>query len=160
AILAAAAVIATSASAVTVQAGNLVVKINGHTDPVALPKNHFAPAGFHGSASLATRDGSHLPAASGTRLLVDKHIPLDTTGLTTCSLNQLKARTPAQAMQSCGGALLGRGTSSAQVQFAESSPFEAKGPLLAFNGPASGGGKYGGYNEQFYYVYADVPLPT
>src|SRR5262249_51190931 len=58
-------------------------------------------------------------------------------------------------------ALIGRGTSTAEVEFPESAPFEAKGPLLAFNGP-SGGGGYGGsgYNEQLYYVYANVPVPT
>ena len=34
--------------------------------------------------------------------------------------------------------------------------------LRAFNGPSVGGGAYGGkgYNEQLYYVYAHVPLPT
>jgi hypothetical protein len=122
----------------------------------------MVPVSFHGSASIATRDGSHIPAASGTQLLVDKHIRLDTTGLKTCKLSQIEATAPAQAMKACGDALIGRGTSSAQVQFAESAPFEAKGPLLAFNGPAGGGGGYGGggFNEQLYYVYANVPLPT
>ena len=43
-------------------------------------------------------------------------------------------------MKACGDALIGKGTSTAQVQFPESAAFEAKGPLLAFNGPASGGG--------------------
>src|SRR5262249_34706433 len=54
------------------------------------------------------------------------------------------------------------GTSTAQVQFPESASFEARGPLLAFNGPSEGGGGYGGsgYNEQLYYVYANVPVPT
>ena len=159
-----AAVIAASAvgaSAVTVLAGNLLIKISGGTSPRALPKTKLAPVSFHGSASVATRDGSHIPAASGTQLLIDKHISLDTTGLPTCKLSQIEASTPAQAMKACGDALLGRGTSTAQVQFPESEPFEAKGPLLAFNGPPSGGGGYaGGYNEQFYYVYAAVPVPT
>jgi hypothetical protein len=65
-------------------------------------------------------------------------------------------------MKVCGDALLGKGTSTAQVQFPESAPFEAKGPLLAFNGPSESGGGYGGsgYNEQLYYVYANVPAPT
>jgi hypothetical protein len=143
---------------VTVQVGNLIARVNGHTSPKALPKSRFAPVGFHGSASLATKDGSHIPAALGTQLLVDRHIRLDTEGLKTCRLGEIEARTPAQAKEACGGALLGTGTSSAQVQFAESQPFEAKGPLLAFNGPPEGG--YGGYNEQFYYVYASVPVPT
>ena len=150
------------ASAVTVLAGNLTIDINGHTSPEALPRHRLAPIGFHGSAALATRDGSHIPAALGTELLVDRHIRLDTTGLKTCSLGQLEARTPPEAMKACGDALIGKGTSSAQVQFPESAAFEAKGPLLAFNGPSEGGGGYGGggYNEQLYYVYANVPVPT
>jgi hypothetical protein len=155
-------VAAGGASAVTVLAGNLVIKIEGSTSPSVLPKNELAPIGFHGSASISTRDGSHIPPALGTQLLVDKHIKLDTTGLPTCTFTKLLATTPAQAMKNCGDALLGKGTSTAQVQFPEQAPFEAKGPLLAFNGPPSGGSGYGGggYNEQLYYVYADVPVPT
>jgi hypothetical protein len=162
AIVAVVSLTAGGASATTVLAGNLLIKINGHTSPKALPKTEMAPVGFQGSASIATRDGSHIPAALGTRLQVDKHIGLDTTGLPTCSLGQIEARTPAEAMKACGDALIGRGTSTAQVQFPESAPFEASGPLLAFNGPSGGGGAYGGsgYNEQLYYVYADVPVPT
>lgn len=151
-----------SASPVTVLAGNLMIKISGSTSPRVLPKNKPAPIGFHGSATVSTRDGSHIPAALGTQLLVDKHIKLDTTGLPTCTLAELQATAPAQAMKNCGDALLGKGTSTAQVQFPEQASFEAKGPLLAFNGPSEGGGGYGGggYNEQLYYVYADVPVPT
>ena len=161
-IAAAILVAAGGASAVTVLAGNLLIKINGSTSPTVLPKHKLAPIGFHGSASVSTKDGTHIPPALGTQLLVDKHIQLDTTGLPTCTLAQLKATSPAQAMKACGDALLGKGTSTAQVQFPEQAPFEAKGPLLAFNGPSNGGGGYGGggYNEQLYYVYADVPLPT
>jgi hypothetical protein len=155
-------VAAGGASAVTVLAGNLLIEINGSTSPRVLPKNELAPIGFHGSASISTRDGRHIPAALGTQLLVDKHIKLDTTGLPTCTLAKLRATSPAQAMKNCGDALLGKGTSTAQVQFPEQAPFEAKGPLLAFNGPATSGSGYGGggYNEQLYYVYADVPVPT
>lgn len=151
-----------SASAVTVRAGNLLIEIEGATSPKALPKSRMVPIGFHGSASVATTDGTHIPPALGTQLLVDKHIQLDTTGLPTCTLSQLEAAPPAQAMKNCGDALLGKGTSTAQVQFPEQAPFEAEGPLLAFNGPSTGGGAYGGsgYNEQLYYVYANVPVPT
>ena len=131
------------------------------------PQGIAEDTGWRRSAStaappLATRDGSHIPAALGTELLVDKHIRLDTTGLKTCTLGQIEARTPPQAMKACGDALIGKGTSSAQVQFPESAAFEAKGPLLAFNGPAERGrGLRGrGYNEQLYYVYANVPVPT
>jgi hypothetical protein len=160
AIAAAVLVAAGSASAVTVLAGNLLIKIEGATSPKALPRNRLAPIGFHGSASVATRDGSHIPPALSTQLLVDKHIAIDTTGLPTCTLAQIQSSSPAEAMRACGGALIGKGTSTAQVQFPEQAPFTAKGPLLAFNGPSSGGYGGKGYQEQLYYVYADVPVPT
>lgn len=160
-ITAAILVTAGGASAVTVLAGNLLIKINGSTDPRVLPKNTPAPISFHGSASVSTKDGSHIPPALGTQLLVDKHIKLDTTGLPTCTIAKLRATSPALAMKNCGDALIGKGTSTAEVQFPEQAAFDAKGPLLAFNGPSSGGGYGGkGYQEQLYYVYADVPVPT
>lgn len=161
AIAAAILMAAGSASAVTVLAGNLSIQIDGATSPRALPKSRMAPISFHGSASVATNDGSHIPPAQSTQLLVDKHIAIDTTGLPTCTLAQIQSSPPAAAMKACGDALIGKGTSMAQVQFPEQAPFTAKGPLLAFNGPSSGGGYGGkGYREQLYYVYADVPLPT
>jgi hypothetical protein len=156
--LAAVVVAGGEASAVTVTEGNLTIAVDGSTAPKALPEATFAPISFHGSAAVSTKDGTHIPPAESTELLVDKHIAIDTTGLPTCSLRQIQASTPAAAMKACGDALIGKGTSTAQVQFPEQASFEAKGPLLAFNGPAEGG--YGGYHEQLYYVYADVPVPT
>jgi hypothetical protein len=158
AVILAAVVVAAGASAVTVTEGNLTIKVDGATSPKALPKTTLTPISFHGSATVSTADGTHIPPAEGTELLVDKHIAIDTTGLPTCTLGQIQASAPAAAMKACGGALIGKGTSTAQVQFPEQSSFNAKGPLLAFNGPAEGG--YGGYHEQLYYVYADVPVPT
>jgi hypothetical protein len=156
----AAAFVVTGASAVTVLLGELQVNVDGSSTPKVLPKSSYAPITFHGSAAVSTKDGSHIPAAATTHLLVDKHFRLDTTGLPTCRLGEIEARTPAAAMKACGDALIGKGTSSAEVEFPEQPKFTAKGPLLAFNGPS--GGRYGGksYNEQLYYVYADVPAPT
>lgn len=154
------ALAAASASATEVVLGDLQVAIEGSTTPQALPPNRFAPITFKGSAVVSTKDGSHIPAASATQLLVDRHIRLDTTGLPTCTIGQLTATAPKAAMAACGDALIGRGTSSAEVAFPEQAPFTAKGPLLAFNGPAGGGYGDAAYHEQLYYVYADVPAPT
>ncbi len=158
ALLVAIVVAGASAAAVTVTEGNLTIKVDGATSPKALPAKTFAPISFHGSAGVSTKDGSHIPPAESTELLVDRHIAIDTAGLPTCTLGQIQASAPAAAMKACGDALIGRGTSTAQVQFPEQASFDAKGPLLAFNGPAEGG--YGGYHEQLWYVYADVPVPT
>jgi hypothetical protein len=157
-ILAGLVVASGEASAVKVLSGNLLIEVAGATSPSALPRSTMTPIGFHGSATVSTEDGTHIPPAESTQLLVDKHITIDTTGLPTCSLGQLQASPPAAALKACGDALIGKGTSTAQVQFPEQSSFTAKGPLLAFNGPAEPG--YGGYHEQLYYAYADVPLPT
>jgi hypothetical protein len=145
----------------TVTAGNLVIHLKAALSPNALPKNKMAPIDFHASASVETVDGSHVPPAQAVHLQVDKHFRIDTTGLPVCPPQKIQATTPTQAMRSCGDALVGKGYASAQVEFPESLPFTAKGPLLAFNGPASGGG-YGGasYNEQLYYIYVSVPAPT
>lgn len=153
-------VAAGNVSAVTVLAGNLLIKVDGAISPKALPREKPAPISFHGSASVATKDSSHIPPALSTELLVDKHIVIDTTGLPTCSKSELEASTPAAAMRACGDALIGKGTSTAEVQFPEQSAFSAKGPLLAFNGPSGGSYGAGAYHEQLYYVYADVPVPT
>ncbi len=153
-------VVVGNASAVTVLAGDLVIEVDGSISPKALPKDKPVPISFHGSASVATKDSTHIPPALSTELLVDKHITIDTTGLPTCTLAQLKSSPPAAVMRACGDALIGKGTSTAEVEFPEQPAFSAKGPLLAFNGPAEGGYGAGAYHEQLYYVYADVPVPT
>ncbi len=159
--VAAIAVTVSGASATTILAGNLEIHLEGTTSPKALPKDKTAPIGFHINASIATKDGAHVPAVLSSHLQVDKHIQIDTTGLPSCSPGKLQATAPAQAMKVCGTALIGKGSSTAQVEFPESAPFLAKGPLLAFNGPSNGNGYGGsGYPEQIYYVYADVPVPT
>ena len=145
----------------TIHAGNLVIHFEGAISPSALPKNKMTPISFHANASVTTADGSHVPPAQTIHLQVDKHVRIDATGLPTCSPGEIEATTPAQAMKACGPALIGKGSAAAQVEFPEQAPFSAKGPLLAFNGPASGGG-YGGqqYHEQLYYIYVSVPAPT
>ena len=143
-----AAVIALSAAAasgVTVLAGNLEIKISGHISPRALPKD----TGWRRRLprQRLARDQGRQPHSG--RLSAPSCWSTSTSASTRPGCRpapwvRSRRRTPALAMKACGDALIGRGTSSAQVQFPESAPFEATGPLLAFNGPASGGGGYGG----------------
>jgi hypothetical protein len=159
--LVSAATVLAANSATTIRYGNLVVRLEGVLSPRALPKTETAPVSFHASASVSTANGSHVPPALSAELQVDKHISIDTTGLPTCAPGRIEASSPSEAMRACGSALIGRGSAGAQVEFPESLPFVAKGPLLAFNGPSVGGGYGGhGYNEQLYYIYVAVPAPT
>jgi hypothetical protein len=141
--------------AITVRAGNLVFQGEAAFRPKALPKNKMAPISFHGSASVETANGTHVPPAQTVHLQVDKHFRIESTGLPSCAVGKIEATSPSQAMKACSPALIGKGSATAQVEFAESLPFSAKGPILGFNGPT-----VGGYPEMLYYVYVAVPAPT
>jgi hypothetical protein len=107
------------------------------------------------SSSLATKDGSHPPAVQEFDALFDKNGTLNTAGLPVCRRGRLEARTTSEALSACQGSLVGRGNAEAEVQFPESLPFTAKGPLLVFYG-----GSKGKTTMLFVHVYADVPAPT
>jgi hypothetical protein len=145
----------------TIRTGNLVIRFKGALSPNALPKNKMAPVSFHASASVTTADDSHVPPALSAQVQVDKHIKIDTAGLPICTSAKIQSTSPAAAMKACGDALIGKGSSTVQVAFPEQSPFTAKGPILAFNGPSTGGGYGGhGYPEELFYIYVSVPAPT
>jgi hypothetical protein len=139
----------------TIRAGNLVIRAQGTISPTALPKNRMAQITLHARGSVATADGSHVPPAKTVHLQIDRHFRIETSGLPRCQPGEIEAATPSQAMKACGKALIGKGVASAEVEFPESAPFSARGPLLGFNGPT-----VGGYGEMLYYVYVSVPAPT
>jgi hypothetical protein len=150
-----AAGVAVAAAPVTVTAGNLVVKLNGEVKPKALPKKKMAPITLKLSADLSTKDGSHPPAFSSFEAEFDKNGTLDAKGLPVCKRGKLEARTTAAAKAACKGSIVGEGDAVAEVQFPESKPFLARGPLIVFNG-----GVKGKTTELFVHVYANVPAPT
>jgi hypothetical protein len=150
-----ASAILAAGNATTVRAGNLVLHAEGAFSPKALPKGRFAPISFHGKGSVETADGSHIPPAQTVHLQVDRHFRIESTGLPSCTLAQIEASPPSHAMKACGAALIGKGRASAQAAFPEQAFINAKGVLLAFNGPT-----VGGHPEMLFYAYVNVPAPT
>jgi hypothetical protein len=155
---ASASAIVAAAKTTTIRAGDLILRASGVISPRALPKGRMAPISVHASGSLKTADGAHIPPPQTLDLHVDRHLRVDSEGLASCTLTKLLATTPAEAMKSCGGALVGKGRIAAQVEFPESTPFNAKGPLLIFNGPPGAAGP--AYPEMFFFTYISVPAPT
>lgn len=139
----------------TIHVGNLILRAGGEISPQALPKNKLTPVTVRVHGSVATADGSHPPPALKVRDQVDRHFRIDSNGLPTCKLGRIEVTSPTNAMKACGSALIGKGHATAQVEFNEQLPFSATGPMLAFNGPRSGG-----HPEMFFYVYVAVPAPT
>jgi hypothetical protein len=143
---------------ITIRAGNLILHAAVSMSPRALPRSKMAPIKLRASGSAETDDGTHIPPAKTLELQVDKHMRVKSTGLPSCTAGKVEATNPAQAMKACGGALVGRGVITAQVEFPESAAFNTKGPLLIFNGPASSAGP--AYPDMLFYTYVSVPAPT
>lgn len=149
------ALLAQSASGNTVRAGNLVINIDGGVTPAKLPKKTPAPITLKVKGSLATADGTHVPALKTLALQFDKHGSIYTKGLPTCTAGKLQSTLTAQAKSACGSALVGTGRVSAEIAFPEQAPFNASGPLLIFNGAPKGGKPV-----LIFHVHANVPAPT
>jgi hypothetical protein len=149
------ALLGSSASGQTVRAGNLVVTVEGGFTPHKLPKADPASITLSARSTIATADGTHLPALDFLNLEFDKHTGVYTKGLPVCTTAQLQNTVTAQAKRACPGAIIGSGQAGAEIEFPEQAPFFAKAPLVIFNGPPKNG------NPVFIFqVYAHVPAPT
>lgn len=138
-----------------VRAGNLVFGDNGGISPTTLPKHGFAPATARIIGKIGTVDGTHPPALSHVEADIDKTIRVDAAGLPTCRLNQLRARSTADAKRACGDAVVGSGSAEVEVAFPEQAPFSSTGPLVLFNAGVSGK-----TTRFLLHAYVDVPAPT
>jgi hypothetical protein len=140
---------------VVVRAGNVIVTVNGNATPPALPRHRLAPISFHASAAIATADGSHPPALTEVVLDTGKAGAIEADDFPSCRKNQLEATTTVEAERKCGDAIVGRGRTVGEIAFPESAPFDARGPLVLFNG-----GRHGKEFRLYIHAYVPVPAPT
>jgi hypothetical protein len=138
-----------------VRAGNLVLTINGSVTPKALPKSTFAPITLNVSGGIATTDGSQPPALKEVIVDTDKNGQINAAGLATCASSKLQATDTKHAEAACPAAIVGSGKTTVRVAFPESTPFNATGPLVVFNG-----GVKGGTTTLYIHAYVNVPAPT
>lgn len=136
-----------------VTVGNLEVEYDGGFSPKALPKGKLAPISFFLWSKIRTVDEEHPPALKEFRLDGDKNVQIDVKGLPTCKSGQLQSTTSAAARKACSPALVGTGTTEAEVQFPEQAPIDVKSELLAFNG-----GVKGGVTTLFVHAFLTAPV--
>lgn len=146
---------ATSAHAIRIRAGDLVVIGDGGFKPVKLPKNRNAPIKIYGGGRIETVSGSLPPIIESITLEYDRHGAVVTKGLPVCRQGQLEATIVAQARRVCGDAIVGRGSGSALVAFPEQRPFKVSSPITLFNGP-----RKRGRPTVLAHAYTTVPVPT
>lgn len=121
-----------------VQRGNLIVTLDGHFEPLALPRDRPAPVSVRLDAGLKTADGSILPRVTRVELGIPGQGVITTRGLPTCTPRRLRDSTTARALQDCRPALIGTGRMIAQVKIPHQAPFAVHARLLAFNGRVGG----------------------
>lgn len=130
--------LAAQSLAVNAQSGNLIVAFNGTITPSKLPRDKAAPVGVQMGGKIKTTDRSVPPKLERIILDINRNGILQTKGLPTCSLGELRNATTRAARQVCGDALIGSGSVTSRVAFPGQGPFASNGGLLAFNGRRHG----------------------
>lgn len=146
---------ATVADAIPFRIGSLTIDVEGVVTPDALPAGRDAPISFQVASSLTETAGGPLPIASQFVLDADKQGRFFTRGLPICPAGRLRGIDTRQALRACGTALVGRGTTSAELHFADQAPYVVHAPLLMFYG-----GSTGRKVILLMHVFATQPVPT
>jgi hypothetical protein len=149
------ALAAGSASPETVTVGNVVVSGDGHFVPKALPRDELAPIAFTISGKVRSKDGAHPPALRELLIETDKNGAIEVKGYPICTAGKLQSTTSNAALATCKPALIGEGTTDAEIEFEEQDPVRVDSKLLVFNG-----GFRGGVTTLYVHAYITVPVPA
>jgi hypothetical protein len=148
-------IVAATASALVLEAGDLVVHAEGGFAPTKLPKHEDAPIKLFGSGKASTKSGELPPIVETLEIEFDRHGHVDTNGLEVCVAQKLQATTVPEARRACPNAIVGKGKGSAIVAFPEQKPIPISSPITLFNGP-----KKHGDDTILAHAYTTVPVPT
>jgi len=132
-------VLAGTASAIRLRAGDILVIGDGGFSPKKLPQYRDAPIEIHGGGRVDTVSGVLPPILHKIIFRFDKHGSVETRGLMVCSRKRLEFTDVNRARKSCRGAMVGKGFGRAIVAFPDQKPFTAGTPITLFNGPRKRG---------------------
>ena len=156
-------VVAVAAAGIAVGAGaskeeacidNLCIKAGGQFKPKKLSKTKQTPIGLVIEGHIRTTDGTHPPALMNAIVETDKNGAVDVKGYPTCKASQLQSRDTPAARNACPKAIIGEGTTTAEVALAEQPPVKVNSKLLVFNG-----GVKGATTTFFIHAYFSNPVP-
>lgn len=148
-------VAAGTASALRLQAGDIIVIGDGGFSPKALPKHENAPITLHGGGKISTVSGELPPVLENLTFKFDRHGAVDTRGLAVCTKGKLIATDVPAARRACGDAIVGKGFGTAVVKFPEQGRIKVSSPITLFNGP-----KKHGNDTVLAHAHLDYPGPT
>ena len=148
-------IVVAGASALVLQAGDLVLNAEGGFAPTKLPKHEDAPIKIYGGGKASTKSGELPPIVDTLTIEFDRHGHVDTKGLEVCKSGRLQSTNVAAARKACPNAIVGKGRGSAVVQFPEQKPIPISSPITLFNGP-----KKHGDDTVIAHAFTTVPVPT
>ncbi len=116
----------------------VVVSMNASIAPKRLPRDRPAPVSVTLSGSIRADAGAVPPRLGRIDFAFGARGGLDVTGLPRCPRSRLRNATARQALARCRGALVGRGSITAEVPLSPQDPLPVRAKALAFNGRAQG----------------------
>jgi hypothetical protein len=144
-----------TATALVLEAGDLVLDAEGGFAPKSLPKHEDAPIKIYGGGKASTKSGELPPIVETLDIEFDRHGHVDTKGLEVCTAAKLQSTTVPAARRACPQAIVGEGQGKAIVAFPEQKPIPISSPITLFNGP-----KKHGDDTIIAHAYTTVPVPT
>jgi hypothetical protein len=148
------AVFASAGRAETQIKDGVKVSVTGKLRPTVLPRRGAAPIQIRLGGQISLVGPGALPKLTKLTIELNRHGHLDTRGLPSCRILDIRPSTSREALAKCGAALVGEGSFSANVKLPEQSPFPSDGKVLAFNG------RYRGRPAILAHIYGTTPLPT
>lgn len=145
---------ASLAHAELIERGNLFVKFAGGIAPTKLPRQANAPISVRVDGTVRTLSGERPPALRFISIAINRGGTIDTQGLPLCQRSDIESASSAQALATCGKALVGEGRYLAGVTFPEQDSFPLDGRVLAFNA------KVDGQRAILAHVYGGNPFPN
>lgn len=134
------------------QEGTLRVAFDASLSPDALPREHPAPVTVKLSGAVRTTDGSVPPQLRVISIAMNRAGIVSVAGLPSCRASDLQQTSTEAALRECRGALVGRGSFAANVNFPGAPVFPARGQVLVFN---SSHGKKAGL---LLHLYGSTPV--
>jgi len=148
-------IVVATASALVLEAGDLVLNAEGGFAPTKLPKHEDAPIKIYGGGKASTRSGQLPPIVETLEIEFDRHGHVETNGLEVCMAGRLQSTDVSQARRACPNAIVGEGNGKAVVAFPEQKPIPISSPITLFNGP-----KKHGDDTILAHAFTTVPVPT
>jgi hypothetical protein len=141
------------ARAEVVTGNDVRIDFRGWILPKVLPRSSPAPVSLHVAGTIRPLGAGRPAALRSITLQVNRHAHFTTRGLPRCPTRRLRGASTAQALTSCGEALIGGGHFASHIDIPEQAPFPAWGRVLAFNS------NRGGREAVVIHVFGRRPVP-